>query len=121
MNKDQPARKNHHDLHPRPNEAHRKLTPAEEKLWQAVQSKKLGGHKFRRQHPIGPYIVDFCCPYAKLVIEIDGDIHQKQPAPNRAHTADLENLGYAVLRFKSDDIENRLVEVLRAILTKLEE
>jgi len=51
------------------------MTPAEARLWNALKKRKLGGRKFRRQHSIGPYIVDFYCPREKLPIELDGAVH----------------------------------------------
>ena len=54
------------------------LTPAEQKLWKALQKRQLNGLKFRCQHAIGSFIVDFYCPQCRLVIELDGDIHNQQ-------------------------------------------
>jgi very-short-patch-repair endonuclease len=56
-------------------ELRKKLTPSEKQLWQALRGGKLGGFKFRRQHPVGRFILDFYCPVCKLVIELDGAIH----------------------------------------------
>lgn len=50
-------------------------TPAEQKLWGILRRRELAGYKFRRQHPIGPYVVDFYCASGKLVVEVDGDVH----------------------------------------------
>ncbi len=82
------------------------LTNAEAAFWKAVQNKKLGGRKFRRQHSIGNYILDFYCPAEKLAVELDGHVHFS----DEARTSDyerrlfLEYFGIMVLRF-----ENRLV------------
>jgi very-short-patch-repair endonuclease len=81
-------------------------TSAEAALWKILKSKNLDGRKFRRQYSIGSYIVDFCCPSEKLIIELDGDPHGEyfkiQIDENRDKY--LENLGFTVLRF-----ENRFV------------
>jgi very-short-patch-repair endonuclease len=82
------------------------LTPAEARLWTYLQGGDLRGRKFRRQHSVGPYIVDFCCAREKLAIELDGAAHDNDAANHRdeARTAYLERLGIRVLR-----IENRTV------------
>jgi very-short-patch-repair endonuclease len=81
-------------------------TSAEAALWEMIKSRKLEGRKFRRQYSIGNYIVDFCCPAEKLVIELDGaphgEYHKIQEDENRDKY--LESFGFIVLRF-----ENRFV------------
>jgi len=81
-------------------------TSAEAVLWDILKSKNLDGRKFRRQHSIGNYIVDFCCPSEKLIIELDGDPHGEYHKIEEDANRDkyLESLGFAVLRF-----ENRFV------------
>jgi len=81
-------------------------TSADAELWNILKSKKLDGRKFRRQHSIGNYIVDFCCPSEKLVIELDGDPHGEYHKIQEGEKRDkyLESLGFTVLRF-----ENRFV------------
>jgi very-short-patch-repair endonuclease len=81
-------------------------TPAESALWKILKSKNLDGRKFRRQYSIGSYIVDFCCPSEKLIIELDGDPHGEYFKIQKDENRDkyLENLGFTVLRF-----ENRFV------------
>jgi len=56
----------------------RNPTPAEKTLWQALRNRQLAGLKFRRQHPLGPFILDFCCPARMLVVEVDGAAHDAQ-------------------------------------------
>ena len=82
------------------------LTPAESALWNLLKNKRLEGRKFRRQHSIGDYIVDFYCPAEKLVIELDGDVHGDyfQIEKDSARDIYFEKLGLSVLRF-----ENRFV------------
>lgn len=82
------------------------LTPAEAGFWKAVQNKNLEGRKFRRQHSIGSYILDFYCPSEKLAVELDGEIHFADSARgyDRERRLFLEHYGIKVLRF-----ENKLV------------
>ena len=83
-----------------------KSTSAESVLWNILKSKNLNGRKFRRQHSIGNYIVDFCCASEKLVIELDGDQHGDYHKIEKDKKRDqyLKDLGFSILRF-----ENRLV------------
>ena len=71
---------------------------AERQVWRLLRDRRLGGLKFRRQHVLGKYIVDFVCLSARLVIEIDGDTHEIPEADAR-RTAALEQMGYRVIRF----------------------
>ena len=75
------------------------LTDAEQQLWCHLRLRQLGGLKFRRQHPIGPYVADFACLSAKLVIEIDGEHHAFQQDRDAIRTASMEREGWRVLRF----------------------
>jgi very-short-patch-repair endonuclease len=81
-------------------------TSAEAVLWDILKSKNLDGRKFRRQYSIGSYIVDFCCPSEKLIIELDGDPHGEYHKIQEDENRDkyIESLGFTVLRF-----ENRFV------------
>jgi very-short-patch-repair endonuclease len=83
-----------------------KATSSEAALWDILKSKQLDGRKFRRQYSIGSYIVDFCCPSEKLIIELDGDPHGEYHKIQKDENRDkyLESLGFTVLRF-----ENRFV------------
>ena len=80
-------------------------TEVERKLWQMLRGKKMGELRFRRQQPIGPYIVDFFCPSARLIVELDGSQHyeEKAAAYDKARTRWLEAHGYRVLRFTNVD------------------
>jgi len=84
----------------------KRSTSAEATLWVILKSKQLDGRKFRRQYSIGSYIVDFCCPSEKLVIELDGDSHGEYHKIKEDENRDkyIESLGFIVLRF-----ENRFV------------
>lgn len=90
------------------------LTLAEQKLWQALKGRQLG-IKFRCQHPIGRFIVDFYCPQCKLIIEVDGEIHTQQLGYDANRTEQLEAYGYQVLRFQNQEVMSNLEEVLRQI------
>ena len=71
----------------RSRELRQPLTPAERKLWTMLRNRNLAGYKFRRQHLIGHFIVDFYCAQVRLVVEIDGDIHSRQVEYDAARTA----------------------------------
>ena len=96
-------------------------TAAEATLWRAVRNRNLG-YKFRRQHPIDRFIIDFYCAQAKLCIEIDGDTHQEadQQEYDAARTECLEILGYKVIRFTNDDVRYNINAVVTAIIEKIE-
>ncbi len=81
-------------------------TPAEDALWQSLRDKQLGGHKFRRQHIIGKYVADFVCLQEKLVIEIDGLIHQLPDVHENdvARENWLKEQGFEVIRFTNDEV-----------------
>ena len=92
------------------------LTPPETLLWSRLRNRQLGGFKFRRQHPIGRYIVDFCCTETKLVIELNGDSHAEQEEYDRKRTQEIVERGYHELRFSNRDVFKNLDGVLEMIL-----
>jgi very-short-patch-repair endonuclease len=96
------------------------LTPAERKLWARLRDRQLDGIKFRCQHPIGRFVVDFYCAACGLVIEIDGDSHAEQVEYDRARTVWLNEQGYRVIRFFNGDVYERIDAVLEAILAECE-
>ncbi|MDO8290431.1 MAG: endonuclease domain-containing protein [Parvibaculum sp.] len=99
----------------------RSLTDAERKLWYALRRDATGVY-FRRQHPIGSYVVDFVCLEHKLIIEADGGQHAEMRAEHDAvRTAWLEQRGYTVMRFWNNDILNNIEGVVEAICARLEE
>ena len=75
----------------------------------------MGGLKFRRQHSVKPYVLDFYCPKAHLAIEVDGDVHDYQPDEDAARSAYLGELGFRVLRFRNEEVLYRLEDVLRRV------
>lgn len=91
-------------------------TQPEQKLWAVLRGKQLGV-KFRRQHGIGHYIVDFYCPEAKLVIEVDGDSHYTETAQQQDTQRDayLQSVGLRVLRFTNQEINQNMAGVYEAI------
>lgn len=93
------------------------LTPAEVTLWKALQNSNLEGRKFRRQHSIGNYIVDFYCPSEKIIIELDGSVHDDYSAQmhDLERTAFLNELNMKVIRFENDEVFSNLVNVLEEI------
>ena len=90
------------------------LKPAEAVMWKALQKKQLEGRKFRRQHSIGNYIVDFYCPAEKLVVELDGAGHFTPEGSEQDETRDtyLNSLDINVLRFENRDVFDNLDAVL---------
>ncbi len=97
-------------------ELRKPLTPPEILVWSRLRNRQLGGFKFRRQHPIGNYIVDFCCIEARLVIELDGDSHAEQEEYDRKRTQELVAQGYHEMRFTNRDVLHNIVGVLEMIL-----
>ncbi|MEI6408662.1 MAG: endonuclease domain-containing protein [Bacteroidota bacterium] len=96
-------------------------TYAEAILWKALKDKRLGGFKFRRQHPIHKYILDFYCHAARLAVEVDGGYHQnvEQQDYDARRTADLLEIGVSVIRFTNEEVINDLGGVLAAVLGAL--
>ncbi|MBW4439198.1 MAG: endonuclease domain-containing protein [Pleurocapsa minor GSE-CHR-MK-17-07R] len=92
-------------------------TEAESVLWESLRRKQVGRIKFRRQHAIGPFIVDFYCPAARLVVEVDGPIHDLQQEYDEMRTAWLESLGLKVIRFRNEAVEGQLSVVMDTILS----
>jgi very-short-patch-repair endonuclease len=93
------------------------LTPAEQTLWQALKNRQLNGLRFRCQHPLGSFIVDFYCPQCRLIVEVDGSIHSQQVEYDLARTKHLNQFGYQVVRFSNQDVMTNLNSVLQQIVT----
>ena len=91
------------------------MTPAEKLLWERLRKRNMNGLRFRAQHPIGRYIVDFFCHEHNLVLELDGAIHKKQEPYDRVKDAYLKAFGYTVLRFTNDSIFHDMEHVLAQI------
>ena len=88
---------------------------AEEVLWGALQKKQVAGLRFRRQHPVGRFVLDFYCPSHRLVVEVDGEVHDSQLERDSERTKALEAYGYRVLRFRNDEVMNDLPAVVQRI------
>ena len=97
------------------------MTGPEAQLWSRLRARQLQGLKFRRQHGIGPYIVDFYCPEQSLVIEVDGDSHAdaNQILKDRQREQYLQSLGLRVIRYINDDILKNLDGVLEDLTGRL--
>lgn len=90
-------------------------TEAERALWKHLRMRQIEGHKFRRQQPLGRYVVDFVCLEKKLIVELDGGQHAEQVARDTERTAWLERQGFRVLRFWNHQVLNETDAVREAI------
>ena len=93
------------------------MTDAERRLWSELRGARLGGYKFKRQWSLGPYVVDFCCWEAKLIVEVDGGQHNQEVDASR--TTWLEADGYRVLRFWNNEVLENPEGVLQRIVVAL--
>ena len=100
-------------------ELRREMTQTEIKLWTRLRAHRMKGVHFRPQHAIGIYIVDFCAPRKKLIIELDGSQHLEQTEYDAERTEYLRSKGYKVLRFWNNDVTNRMDAVLNMIADTL--
>jgi primosomal protein N' (replication factor Y) len=96
-------------------------TGAENALWKLLRNRQIGDAKFRRQHPIGPYVVDFACIEAKMIVEVDGPSHDldEQRSFDADRTAHLERDGWRVLRIRNAEVESDPSGVAAFILRAL--
>ena len=98
------------------------MSGTELRIWIRLRGRRLEGWKFRRQQPIGEYCVDFYCPAAKLVVEINGPSHaDERAAYDIRRQAWLEAEGYRVIRFPVRDVDEEIVNVIDSILAELDE
>jgi very-short-patch-repair endonuclease len=93
----------------------KKPVPAEAVLWKSLRNRALAGYKFRRQHPIGPYVVDFACVDVKLVVELDGLSHLPRMTADHERTKFLEAAGWCLIRFWNPQVYDELDAVREAI------
>lgn len=95
----------------------RTQTDAEARLWMALRNGQLSGIGFRRQHPVAGFVVDFCAPRDKLIVELDGSQHDepKQRAFDERRTAELTRQGYRVIRFWDNEVFENLAAVMEEI------
>jgi very-short-patch-repair endonuclease len=103
-------------------ELRKHLTPAEALLWKQLQRSQMAGRKFRRQHSVGPYVLDFFCASARLAVELDGAAHDHEAAyaSDERRERFLKQAGIKVMRFENRDVianlEGVLAEIGRALL-----
>jgi len=96
------------------------MTEAEARLWKHLRAHHMGDVHFRNQHAIGNYIVDFCAPRRKLIIELDGSQHLEQEEYDDERTEFLKSKGYKLLRFWNNDVMNNVDSVLTVIWNTLQ-
>jgi len=97
----------------------RTQTNAERKLWFLLRDRRLAGFKFRRQHPVGPFIVDFCCTEARVIVELDGGHHALTHDSDMARSGYLTGQGYRVLRFWNNEVLGNTSGALERIVEAL--
>jgi very-short-patch-repair endonuclease len=97
------------------------LTHTEKLLWEKLKGKQIWGVRFRRQHPIDLYIVDFYCHQVRLVIEVDGEIHDQQVEYDDGRSAEMEKFGHKVIRFRNSEVENDIEKVICKIQSIVKE
>ena len=100
----------------RARELRRNPTNAERALWKHLRLRQFNGQKFRRQAPIGPYIVDFVCFQLRLIIEVDGGHHSEQREHDSQRTSWLESQGFRVLRFWNNQVLNAVEDAIAEAL-----
>jgi very-short-patch-repair endonuclease len=86
--------------------------PAEQKLWRCLRARQLDGLKFKRQHPVGPFVADFYCAEQRLVLEADGASHAERERYDGSRTRWLNDHGYRVVRYDNADVHDHLDAVL---------
>jgi very-short-patch-repair endonuclease len=96
-------------------ELRKEHTASEDILWQALRRKQLMGRNFRRQNPIGAFVVDFYCPEESLAVEVDGAIHETQREADALRQEIIESLGIRFIRFTAEEVEMNLPNVLNKI------
>ena len=91
------------------------MTSCEKILWERLKLKQVSGLRFRRQHPIDFFIADFYCHDARLVIEIDGEIHNQQKEYDDGRSGEMEKYSIKVIRFTNSEVENNIDDVIKRI------
>jgi very-short-patch-repair endonuclease len=115
MSKSMKSIRGSEDIKIRAKELRKQATAAEKILWEQLRNRKLNGIKFRRQHVLSPYIVDFYCPTHQVAIELDGEIHKFHEEDDIARERNLEDRGIRVIRFWNYEVEQSLESVLEII------
>ena len=96
-------------------ELRKQQTSEEMKVWEALRSRRFNNLKFRRQHDLEGFIVDFYCHSLRLAIEIDGKVHERQTEYDETRQKILEDAGYTVIRVSNDDVDNDISILLEKI------
>jgi very-short-patch-repair endonuclease len=99
----------------------KQMTEAERLLWCHLRNRQLGGWKFRRQHPIGPFVVDFICSEKKIIVEVDGGQHAIHIKEDAERSRYLQEQGYRILRFWNNDVLEGIDSVLEVVHRELSE
>ena len=110
------------DIFSKAKELRKSMTEAEIFLWKKLRGRQLNGLKFRRQHPLDIFIADFYCHEKKLIIELDGGIHDEieQKEYDDGRTFELEEKGFKIIRFKNEEVINDINKVLARIIELIE-
>ncbi len=103
------------EIERRARELRRDATPAEQVLWDALRAGRLDGLKFRRQHPVDRFVLDFYCAAHRLCVEVDGEVHAQQPDRDAARDQELLAHGVRTLRFTNDQVRHGLPNVVATI------
>lgn len=105
----------------RAKELRNNMTSAEQLLWERLNKNQLKGYRFRRQHPISNFIADFYCHSAKLVVEVDGSIHEEKDRKkyDEVRTEELNKFGVTVIRFSNKEVEKQIEKVIADISNRL--
>ncbi len=108
-------RRNSREVQAAAREMRKEPTRAEDVLWEALRGRRLDGLRFRRQHPVERFALDFYCPIAKLAVEVDGDVHDQQRERDEERDAHIAAFGYHTLRFRNEEVLHDLPAVLARI------
>lgn len=108
------------DLKPLARTMRTEMTFSERTLWKFLRNRQILGYKFRRQHVIGNFIVDFYCHELKLVIEVDGLSHEEQKSYDRDRQVYLENSGYSVIRFNNEEVVRNISGVIGELMNRIQ-
>ena len=116
-----PQRTSPHYIVPRARELRREQTKAEELLWRRIRNRQLANAKFRRQHPLGRYILDFYCDERRLAVELDGSIHDQpdQTGYDKVRHREIEQRGVRLMVFSNEEVFAHLQRVLTQIMEAL--
>jgi very-short-patch-repair endonuclease len=116
---EEPSRERWDGLRQRAREMRQNPPPAEEAMWSLLRDRRLSGFKFRRQHHLRGYLVDLSCFARRLVIELDGPIHDMQREADAERQVVIESFGYRVLRFTNEEVLNHPARVVEKLISEL--